>query len=318
MDKNNIININDLEAPLFIAWQINAECNLGCLHCCEEAGHSMPDKLSRDETFKVLEQIVALKIPYVAFSGGEPLLHPYIFEMCEFLRKNSIDLKIETNGEYIDEKKAERFASLNLRSVQISLDGATSVAHEKLRLGGNWNKATNACKLLKSKGVNTEIVFVPTKFNIHEIGQIIDFAYSLGVYGIYTGKIMRIGRAAQNWDILCPSDEEYKEFFTTLNEKLKQYDGKMKVYFYPYDVLEELKYRRMSPAASLLVIPNGKVKLIGPLPFVCGNLKKQTLKQVWENYKISWQKPQVQEFIDRLIKEPKLLAESNKWVELFH
>jgi MoaA/NifB/PqqE/SkfB family radical SAM enzyme len=318
MDKNNMIDIYDLDAPLFIAWQINAECNLGCLHCCEEAGHSMPDKLSREETFNVLKQIVDLKIPYVAFSGGEPLLHPYIFEMCEFLRKNSVNLKIETNGEYIDEEKADKMLSLNLRSVQISLDGVTPSAHEKLRLGGNWKKATNACRLLKSKGVNIEIVFVPTKFNIHEIGQIIDFAYSLGVYGIYTGKIMRIGRAAKNWDILCPSDQEYKTFFDTLNEKVKQYEGKMKVYFYPYDVIEELKYRRMFPAASLLVIPNGKVKLIGPLPFLCGDLKKQKLTQVWKNYRTSWQKPEVQEFINRLLENPKLLAESNKWIELFH
>jgi len=229
MDSIDTINFKDLKAPLFIAWQLNSECNLGCLHCCEEAGFSMPDEMNRDEIFKFLAQLAELNVPYVALSGGEPLLHPYIFEICEFIRKHNISLKIETNGEFIDEKAAKRIAALKFRSIQISLDGATAASHEKLRIAGDWNKAVNACRLLIKEGVNTEIVFVPTKFNIHEIGELIDLAYSLGVYGVYTGKTMRIGRAAQNWDILCPSDQEYEKFFATLNDRVSKYDGKMKV-----------------------------------------------------------------------------------------
>ena len=32
-------DFEDYKSPLFIAWQLNSACNLGCLHCCEEAGH---------------------------------------------------------------------------------------------------------------------------------------------------------------------------------------------------------------------------------------------------------------------------------------
>lgn len=314
---NPSINFKDLKAPLFVAWQINSECNLGCLHCCEEAGHSMPDEMNKEETFRFLRQVIELDVPYVALSGGEPLLHPHLFEICEVIRSRGISLKIETNGEFIDEETAKKISRLRFRSVQISLDGATAASHEKLRLRGNWSKAVSSCRFLIKEGVNTEIVFVPTKFNIKEIGQLIDLAYSLGVYGVYTGKTMRIGRAARNWDILCPSDEEYEQFFATLNDKVAKYDGKMKVYYYPYDVIEELKYRLKYPSASLLVIPNGKVKLIGPLPFICGDLKKETLASIWEKYKESWSNPRVIEFTKELIADPRLLAASNKWEELY-
>ena len=306
----------DYRAPLFVAWQINSECNLGCLHCCEEAGHSMPDEMNKEETFRFLEQIVEAKIPYVAFSGGEPLLHPHFFQMCEYLRKNNVSLKVETNGEFIDEKTADRLAALKFRSVQISLDGATAATHEKLRLAGDWEKAVNACRLLIKKGVTTEVVFVPTQFNIHETGDLIDLAGSLGIYGVYTGKIMRIGRAAKNWDILNPSDEEYEKFFAVLNEKTAAYKGRMKVYYYPYDVLEELKYRLKCPSASILVIPNGKVKLIGPLPFLCGDLKKQSLAEVWRDYQKAWRNPEVIEFTKKVLADPKLLSQSNNWKEI--
>ena len=206
-------NFDDYESPLFIAWQLNSACNLGCLHCCEEAGHSMPDEMTKEQALEFCRQIAELNIPYAAISGGEPLLCPNIFDVCDSIRDNNISLKIETNGEFIDEQTAAKLAELKLRSVQISLDGATPETHERLRLAGDWEKAITACKYLVKEGVNTEIVFVPTKFNIHEIGAIIDLSYSMGAYGFYTGKIMRIGRAAKNWDILCPSDEEYEGFF---------------------------------------------------------------------------------------------------------
>ncbi len=309
-------DFQDYKAPLFIAWQLNSACNLGCLHCCEEAGHSMPDEMTKEQALDFCRQIAELDIPYMAISGGEPLLCPHIFDVCEFIRNSNISLKIETNGEFIDEQVACELSKLKLRSVQVSLDGATPETHERLRLAGDWEKAVTSCKYLVAHRVNTEVVFVPTKFNIHEVGDVIDLAYSMGIYGVYTGKIMRIGRAAKNWDILCPSDEEYEKFFDVLQEKTAAYEGKMRVYYYPYDVIEELKYRLESPSASLLVVPNGKVKLIGPLPFICGDLKKQSLKEIWRNYKKAWRHPDVIEFTRKVIANAKLLAQSNNWREI--
>ena len=90
----------------------------------------------------------------------------------------------------------------------------------------------------------------------------------------------------------------------------------MKVYYYPSDIIEELKYRLQQPAASLLIVPNGKVKLISALPFICGDLKKHSLREVWQNYKKAWRQPAVVEFADKVIADPKLLAESNNWIEI--
>jgi len=309
-------DFEDYKSPLFIAWQINSVCNLGCLHCCQEAGHSMPDELSKDESLDLCRQIVGLDVPYVAISGGEPLLCPHIFDVCELIRGNNISLKIETNGEFINKQTAEKLASLKLRSVQISLDGATPQAHESLRVAGNWRKVISACKMLVECGVNTEVVFVPTQFNIHEIADVIDMVYSLGVYGFYTGKTMWIGRAAKNWDIICASQEQYETFFKILKEKETFYDGKLNIYYFPYDIIEELSYRLEYPSASLLVLPNGKVKLAGPLPFICGDLRKQRLTEVWEKYKKAWKTQEVIKFTRKVITDTRLLAESNKWIEI--
>jgi len=307
----------DLDAPLFITWDLTQVCDLNCLHCFEEAGHKLPNELTKDEKMAFCKQIVELKVPYVAFSGGEPLLDRDFFTVCEFLRKYNVSLKVETNGQSIDHQVANRFAEPGFRSVQVSVDAATPQIFEKLRLKGNWKKTVDACRYLVEAGVNTEIVFVPTKFNIHEIDDVIEMAYGLGVFGFYTGRIMPIGRAAQNWDILCPSTDQYETFFETLKEKQAQYDGKMKVFYYPYEVTEELKHRLECPTASLLILPNGKVKIIGPLPFICGDLRKQSLSDIWQEYKKAWKNPEVIAFTKKVINDPKLLKEANKWVELY-
>lgn len=309
-------SVDEYEAPLFIAWQLNSECNLDCLHCCEEAGDICPDQMSKEQMLEACRQFVEAQIPYVALSGGEPLMCPHFWDVCEYLRANSVNVKIETNGEMIDGQLARQLGGLNLRSVQVSLDGATAEAHESLRKNGDYDKVLQACKLLRGEGANIEIVFVPTRVNVHEVGQTVDLAASLGAYGFYTGKLMRIGRAARNWEMLCPSEQQYREFFATLEKKTEQYRGEMKVYCYPYDVVEELRYRLTTPSASLLVLPNGKVKLIGPLPFICGDLKLSRLDEIWWRYKQAWKDEQVIAFAQRVVNEPALVAEANNLIEL--
>ncbi len=309
-------SVSEYEAPLFIAWQLNSECNLHCLHCCEEAGAVSPDRMSKDQMLEACRQFVEAEVPYVALSGGEPLMCPQFWEVCEYLRANDVSVKVETNGEMIDPEVAGRLGRLNLRSVQISLDGATAAAHEALRKNGDYDKVIVACKHLRSEGTNIEIVFVPTRLNIHEVAEAVDLAGSLGAYGFYTGKLMRIGRAARNWELLCPSQKQYEQFFEAIKQKTQQYMGKMKVYCYPYDVIEELRYRLTTPSASLLVLPNGKVKLIGPLPFICGDLRVSTLSEIWQRYKKAWKDPRVIEHGRGVVEEPARVSEANNWIEL--
>jgi MoaA/NifB/PqqE/SkfB family radical SAM enzyme len=75
----------DLGAPLYIAWQVTNECNLACLHCIEESGpgKAFPDELDDEQVFAVLDQAMDLEVPYLSFSGGEPMVHPRFFDMVE-------------------------------------------------------------------------------------------------------------------------------------------------------------------------------------------------------------------------------------------
>jgi MoaA/NifB/PqqE/SkfB family radical SAM enzyme len=100
----------DLAAPLYVAWQITNECNLACLHCIEESGpgKAFADELDRDQVFAVLDQLLDSEVPYLSFSGGEPMLHPHFFAMVERACERGAQLKIETNAHYLDRANAAR------------------------------------------------------------------------------------------------------------------------------------------------------------------------------------------------------------------
>src|SRR5687768_13354245 len=118
----------ELAAPLYVAWQITNECNLACLHCIEESGPGkrFPDELDRDQALRVIDELMALDVPYLSFSGGEPMLHPHFFEMVKRVTSRGGQLKVETNGHYLTPENCRALKALEVKAVQVSLDGASS------------------------------------------------------------------------------------------------------------------------------------------------------------------------------------------------
>ncbi len=286
--------------PRVIAWQITLSCNSACLHCYTQAGRKRDDELTDKEVFNLAKKIVALKVPYPVFTGGDPLLHPLFFKLAEFFRKNNISLKVETNGTLLNEENIAKLIKIGFRAVEMSLDGARAETEEKLRPGSDWGKTVSALKKLSEKGIKTEVLFIPTKLNIREIGKVVELAFSLGVSGFYVGKLMKAGRAVDNFRKLEPSRAEYAKLFKTLEDKKKKYKNKMKIIY--YDVVKELKNELNNPISSFFITSNGKVKIKGSLPFICGDLRKQNIRQIWHKCKKEWESEKVVNFIKQTIK----------------
>jgi MoaA/NifB/PqqE/SkfB family radical SAM enzyme len=306
----------DLAAPLYVAWQITNECNLACLHCIEESGpgKAFPDELDEQQVFQVLDQMIEHEIPYLSFSGGEPMLHPHFFRMVEHVCESGAQLKIETNGHYLGRENCERLRELGVKAVQLSLDGATRATFNRMRVRGEFATALDGARNLRAAGVPIEINFSPTLFNIEEIGPAIDLAFELGAYSFYTGRTMYTGNAVKAWRHVGPSEEQYTAFFDTLRAKAAEYKGRMRVHFHEMGLLEELRYRLQHPAALLIVLPNGLVKLINALPFVCGDLRRQSLTEIWANFRSAWEDPRVARFVEELAADPAKTAALHRWV----
>ncbi len=309
------MRIEAFSAPTMVTWQLTRDCDLACLHCCTDSapGKALPGELTREQALTLSSQIVAAGVPYAMIVGGEPTLVPHFSEVCKALSDGGVLLKIETNGNNFDVASVK---GLGIRSVQISLDGASQAVYGRQRINGDLARAVAACKSVVAAGLPLEITFAPTRLNIFEAEAVIDLAASLGAFRFNTGQLMRLGTAAKLWDKLEPSKAEYAAFLQVLERKERELAGKMELCYKPFSLEEEMAHRAFQPSGTLLILPDGKVKVAAPLPFTCADLKSQDFLSAWEAYKSAWGTPQVREALARLAKEPAEAANANKWVPL--
>lgn len=308
--------IERLKAPLLIAWQITRDCDLACLHCCTESapGKRLPDELDADEARCLVDEVIAGEIPYVMLCGGEPLVVPHFLELATRLGRAGVQLKIETNGQRLDAALLAQLAALPVRSVQVSLDGDTPEVYARQRPGASLAKAHAACQAVRAAGLPLEITFAPTRLNIHEAEAVIGRALSLGAFRFNTGALMRIGTAARLWQRLLPSEGQYRQFQQMLERTARVLANEsLEVCYTPFSMADGLRASVADPPATLLVLPNGWVKVAAALPQVCADLRHDTLAQAWTHYRAAWRDPTVIAAVERAIADESRHEDANRW-----
>jgi MoaA/NifB/PqqE/SkfB family radical SAM enzyme len=308
------MRIDSLRAPLFVSWQLTRDCDLCCLHCCTESapGKRLPDELDEEAATRVADDIVASEVPYVMLCGGEPLVVPHFLRIAQRLGRAGIDLKVETNGQMLDAAIVAELARLPIRSIQVSLDGDSEAVYRRQRPGASLAKAHAACRAVRAAGLPLEITFAPTRHNVHEAAAVLARARALGAFRFNTGRLMRIGTAARLWDTLEPTGEQYAAFRRMLDQKTR-IEGDIELCYIPFDVADGLRQALAEPPATLLVLPNGQVKVAAALPFVCADLRKQPLSVAWERYREAWRSAEVQEEAMRAVGDASRHARANRW-----
>jgi MoaA/NifB/PqqE/SkfB family radical SAM enzyme len=305
------VKIDFFAAPTMVTWQLTRDCNLACLHCCTDSapGKALPHELSRERALSLCAEIVAAGVPYAMIVGGEPTLAPHFADVCRALSDGGVLLKIETNGMDFD---VEPLKGLAVRSVQISLDGATQETFAKQRPGAVLSKVLASCRAVRAAGLPLEITFAPTKLNIHEAESVIALAVELGAFRFNTGQLMRLGTASKLWDRLEPSKEQYVSFRSMLD----RCRAPVELCYLPFSIEDEMKGRKLEPSGTLLILPDGRVKVTAPLPYVCSDLSKHSFLEAWDSYRAAWSDPRVRNGLDHLAADPAFSAKANQWVSL--
>jgi len=248
----------------------------------------------------------------VMLCGGEPLVVPHFFAIAEALGNAGVHLKIETNGQRVDRIVAERLARLPIRSVQVSLDADSEDVYQRQRPGGSLAKAHAACRAVRAAGLPLEITFAPTRINIDEAPRVIERARALGAFRFNTGKLMRIGTAARLWNTLEPTREQDQRFRATLAAAAR-IEATMELCYSPFELVEALRRSVDDPPATLLVLPNGWVKVAAVLPHVCADLRNAPLADAWQAYRDAWRDPAVIADARRAVEDEARHAQANRW-----
>jgi len=270
--------------------------------------------MTQGEAMSLAAQVVEGKIPYVMLCGGEPTLVPHFLELAEALGRGGVYLKIETNAQGFGEAQALRLSGLPIRSIQVSIDGAVQETYARMRPGASLEKVKQACRIITRLGMPLEITFAPTRLNIHEAEAVMALAAELGAFRFNTGRLMRLGRASRLWERLESSEQDWGNYYKLLERKERELSGRMELCFRPFSIQEALSQE--GPSGTLLVLPDGKVKVSAALPYFCADLKSMSLRQAWEAYGRAWRDPRTLAALRRAAQEEALPSRADDRVFL--
>ena len=192
----------------YLFFELTDACNLSCLHCGSHAGPRNRTYLPITDVKMVLDQVALAYSPgtiMICLTGGEPLLHPNLFEIIAYARQLGFSCGITTNGMLIDDQAAEALVRSGVNTVTFSLDGLSDT-HDRFRnQAGSFEKTLQGIRNLQQaagKTIPTQITTVIHKQNIHQLEELYAVVSGLGVDSWRVINMEPIGRALENRELL--------------------------------------------------------------------------------------------------------------------
>lgn len=180
-----------------VVWNCTVRCNLSCRHCYARASDNRPDNmLGSEEANAMLEDLAAFGVPVLLFSGGEPLLHPRIFEHIERATGLGMRTVLSTNGTLIDEETARKLAGTGLSYAGVSIDGLAAANDLFRGSDGAFSRAVEGIRNCRKEGVKTGLRFTITGQNADEASGIFDLIRAEGIPRVCFYHLVYAGRGA--------------------------------------------------------------------------------------------------------------------------
>jgi hypothetical protein len=92
--------------------------------------------------------------------------------------------------------------------------------------------------------------------------------------------------------------------------------GGMEICFEPFSLTEGLRRSAHEPPATLLVLPNGWVKVAAALPDICADLRRCSLHEAWRAYQRAWHEPAVEQAVREALADESRHRLANSWQPL--
>ncbi len=255
-----------LNWPETITIEITNRCDVDCIYCPRRTMVRKKGNMELDFFKDIIDQCRGY-INIVRFLGlGEPILHPELNKMIQYCRDNGVATRVFTNANTLNQTKGEMLIDTGLDEIQIGFDGTTKKTYEALKRHGNYEQVKQNIEqflaLKRKKGAEKPFTVVKMIYTPQTENEIEDYL--------------------TQWSPIADSVEIHP--FSGLGGLVNSVDEVAdKTY------RDELSVREL-PCTSLwsqqVVWWNGDVvPCVVDYDGECilGNLKKDTLKEIWNN-----------------------------------
>ncbi len=159
-------------------YYLTLRCNARCTFCdlWEKADAPLADT---ETVLQNIRQIRAAGVRIIDFTGGEPLLHPDLPLFLAEAKRRRLKTTVTTNG-MLYPKRAEKLRGL-IDLFHISIDGASSETHNRLRGIDCYDKAIESIELAVSLGEQPDLLFTANADNYLDVTPLAEYARKSGL-----------------------------------------------------------------------------------------------------------------------------------------
>jgi MoaA/NifB/PqqE/SkfB family radical SAM enzyme len=267
--------LRGLPAPTFVTVAVTYKCQCRCDHCYSDSPERQDEnELTTAELKWVLRQVRGLGSQAVHFSGGEPLLRKDLPELVAYSRKLGLLSRVNTNGLLINRETARRLKAAGVTECGISLDSADPAVHEHFRGTTKlYERVLRSAQTLRQFGIPCRIMTVALKQEVpHGLAMTISLGRTLGARFMYIILPIAVG----GWNGAFDQALNFKE-----REQIRELQDLTFAHVeLPTENTNCCVYRR----SILYVSANGNVTPCAFVPYVLGNIRKETLEEIWRRH----------------------------------
>lgn len=279
--------------------EVTRACNFNCIHCGASAGKKLDDELSIGEIEKIIYDLKDLGCKAISLMGGEIFLRNDWEKIVSFVVESGLSCGIITNGYLLNSKKIEFIKDSGVIQLGISLDGSNPDIQFKIRgVKKSFEKAMSAIALaLKAKIEYVTVITAVSKLNIDQLESIFSILKGFDDFIDWQIKLSSSHSEERFPKNLVISADDYVSIAKFIKNKRKQVkSNSLKInisgahdlgYFSEsFSDFPEKWQGCLAGLKTIGIMADGGVKGCLALPdkFIVGNIRAESLKQIWNDH----------------------------------
>lgn len=254
-----------------------SECTLEC----EECNISEEKRLDTETVKKFIKESQELGAFSLGFAEGEPLLRDDIFELIEYVNKEKSIASVFTPGTLLDERKALKLKKQDVYSIITGIKSPDPQEHDKARgVKGAFDLAVSGMKaaLKNDLLVSMHTHATPSLVRSGKLEKIYELAEKIGVHELTIWESHPTWSYIENTGIML--NEKDRDNIKKLYKKANNSKKGPRIFYNHIFESPEL-FGCMAGTRWLNLIHSGDVTPCTYVPISFGNIKKESLRDIW-------------------------------------
>lgn len=311
MDLKKLTALGKLQippTPLMFFLDLTTRCNLQCWFCYNELSRSK-ENVSLKTAKNILDEMHKAHCDEVMYLGGEPTLHPCLFEILSYADSLNMKQSLITNGQVIDIPLAKNLAKIKTLEVGISIHSCYSSVHNAITASSrSFDNIERAVHAFEKTGVTWYSQTSLIKSNYLDVKNLHSYLLELGSPARMDLSRMVVGNQNTN-DFLDAMD--YAKVFEQINgldlQKLPvRIEAFPRCWLLKISKKYSLNYEKIKKSVrpcyawigQVSIDIHGNVRLCPTGGKIAGNVVSEGIEHLWTNdiireyQNFQWQHPE--------------------------